>query len=89
MKPNVYREQPHQGNNRIILCYSIIAIPSIRRWRICLTSHVGLRFALRQPTSRTTPQPASKPQAITKPALAPLLLSLIPLMTVAALNVPP
>ncbi len=28
VKPNVYREQPYKGNNRIIRPYLIIAIPS-------------------------------------------------------------
>ncbi len=55
MKPNVYREQPRQGNNRIIRCYSIIAIPSSKHSRISFTPHVGLRCALRQPTFRTMP----------------------------------
>lgn len=40
----------------------------------------------RQPILRMTGQLALKPPSTTKPALAPLLLSLIPLMAVAALN---
>jgi hypothetical protein len=39
----------------MIWCYSIIAIPSIKHWRIGFTRHVGLRCALRQPMSRTMP----------------------------------
>ena len=40
----------------------------------------------RQPIFRMTGQPALKPPSTTQPALAPLLLSLIPLMAVAAIN---
>jgi hypothetical protein len=94
VKPNVYREYLYQGNNRIIRCYSIIAIPSLQHRLMGFTPHVGLRYALHQPTPAPTHLPHDTPTrikapSITKPALAPLLLCLIPLMAVAALKILP
>ena len=50
--PNIptFTAEYFKSNNRIIRCYSIIAIPSISLWRIDVTPHVGLRCALHQPT---------------------------------------
>ena len=89
MKLNVYHGifQEQCSDNSVLFDYCHPCL--LMFWRIGFTRHVGLRCAQRQPTSLTMSQLASKPQSATRSALAPLLLSLIPLMAVAALNVPP